>query len=188
MIPTLSGPSASITRPPPNCPQVHRGQDRAARSWGRVRPASRSDRAPLGTQPGARAGMAPELAWRMLPGRTLPRGCVTILLGSVQSPCCSPPGLGPFRPQGPAHHAPQEQVGPLAGAWTDTARPQPGLARCWQTQLHVRLHTQPFHPAHVALHSHAAGDAPGDVLREPARLSIPQPLAVEPSWIQTPGR
>ena len=169
-------------------PWGYGGQDGAARSWGRVRPVSRSGELLPGTQPGARAGMAPELAWRKLPWRKLPRGRVTILLGSVQSPCCSLQGLGPFRPQGPAHRTPQEQAGPLDGVWTDAARPQPGLARCRQTQLHVRLHTQPLHPAHVALHGHAAGDAPGEVLGEPACLSIPQPLAIEPSWIQTPGR
>lgn len=44
--------------------------------------------------------------------------------------------------------------------------------------LHIGLHPQPLHPAHVALHSYGAGDAAGEVLGKPAHLSISEPLSM----------
>lgn len=94
---------------------------------------------------------------------------------------------GPSRPPGQAPCTPWRWARPLAGVWTRAAPMQPGWRGAWQTRLHVRLHPQPLHPAHVALHGHAAGDTLGKVLGEPARLSIPQPLTIEPTWTQTQG-
>lgn len=48
-------------------------------------------------------------------------------------------------------------------------------------QLHICLHPQPLHPAHVAFHGHTAGDAVSKALGKPAGLSVPKPLTIKPA-------
>lgn len=126
-----------------------------------------------GAPPGLRLLWLQELAWRVLlgAGGTCDLPLWKSLDLALQT--TGPPAL--FRLLGQAHRAPGAR--PLTAVWLEA---EPGLG-AGQSRLHVRLHTQPLHPAHVSLHGHAAGDAPSKVLREPAHLPISQPLTVEPS-------
>lgn len=52
---------------------------------------------------------------------------------------------------------------------------------CENSALHVCLDTKPFHALHIALHSAAASDFLGTALREPALLTVPEPLTQVPT-------